>query len=457
MLYYKSNSYPITRLILTFLLLISLQSSAQIDPALIDQFQTAFQDYGEATQVKGMSIAIRTADDVWTDQYGVSGESDPLTENHLFAMGSVTKTIMSATILRMYEDNLLSLDDPLSEYLDTYVNVDPNVTIRELMNHTSGIYNYTNNPDWLNDVYNDPEYVFELEEILANWVLGPVFPHGTDYSYSNTNYILLGLIISEISGQSYYEEARERFDFDANYPSLAILPFEISPESLAHLWANWPGYGVIDVQEEGISLNSLFSSAASAGAYAATPNDLSQWIRDLYTGELLQPSTMVELFTPSAFNPLYGLGVRLENINCSTNTDIVGHSGGIKYKTAAFYNEEYDLVVTVQTNDGDTNTDMFALSNDMFCINIDFNLSINDEINRESFAVYPNPVQDALIIDSTNNTQITSIKFYDLLGRLVITESGNISEIDVSHLKSGVLFLEIETELGVIAKKIIKE
>ena len=81
----------------------------------------------------------------------------------------------------------------------------------------------------------------------------------------------------------------------------------------------------------------------------------------------------------------------------------------------------------------------------------------SEEYIETSISIYPNPAQDLLRIDNTSNTEITSIKMYDLLGRLVLEENNNFNQIDVSQLNSGVLFVKIETEQGIIIKKIIKE
>jgi hypothetical protein len=86
----------------------------------------------------------------------------------------------------------------------------------------------------------------------------------------------------------------------------------------------------------------------------------------------------------------------------------------------------------------------------------DYPLS-SSEFNLKDIRIYPNPVKETLRIDNTSTTEIISIKIYDVLGRLVLTEKENVDQIDVSHLDSGVLFVEIETDQGVITKKIIKE
>lgn len=83
-------------------------------------------------------------------------------------------------------------------------------------------------------------------------------------------------------------------------------------------------------------------------------------------------------------------------------------------------------------------------------------LSTN-ETKKKNVALFPNPAQDLLLLDNSNNIEITSIRVYDVLGRLVLTKNGDVSQLNVSHLNSGVLFIEIETDQGVLTKKIIKE
>ncbi|MFK7934516.1 MAG: serine hydrolase [Saprospiraceae bacterium] len=449
------------RLILIFLLFISLQSSAQLDSALIQQFETTFQEYGNANQIIGMSIAIRSADDVWTGQYGVSGVSEPLTEDHLFAMGSVSKTITSATILQMYEDGLLSLGDPLSEYLATYANVDSTVTIRQLLNHTSGIYNYTNHPSFFNDVLSSNQ-PFLSEKILTDYLLTSEFVAGTDWSYSNTNYVLLGMIIEAISGKTYYEEARERFDFDTNYPSFVTPPFEISPNELAHLWADFDGSGMTDAQTIGLSLVSLFSAAGAGGIYAATPKDLTRWAKELYSGTILQPATMELLLTPARYNSEYGLGVIIaDNRDCPMT--VLGHTGGIGYATATFYDAENDLSVSVHTNDAETNANMMGIALDMMCINRDFVSSTSEAIDTESFSVFPNPFSDQVVLSyELTNSRNVNITLLDNTGRRILNidrskqSAGLHEEVLNTDLPAGMYVLQLRLDDQIIHKKIVK-
>lgn len=450
------------RLLLLFLLFTGLNLSAQIDPNLVQQFETAFNDYGDSKQAIGMSIAIRKGDDVWTAQYGISATSEPLTETHVFAMGSVSKTITSATILKMYEDSLLSLDDPISNFLPTYQNIDSTISVRQLLAHTSGIYNYTEHSSYFQDVFTSTA-IIQPADVVTNYILAPNFPAGTNWSYSNTNYVLLGMIVEAISGKTYYEEARRRFDFDNKYPSMAIPPHDMSPEDLAHLWVNLYGTGVLDAQASGVSLVPLFSSAGAAGAYASTPSDLTRWARDLYSGALLQPSTMDELRTASSYQMYYGLGAELINIPACA-ADLVGHSGNILYTSATYYDATNDVSVSVHTNDADSDLDMSALAFEMFCIHNRFSSTNEQDALIASLNAYPNPFHEQLTISyELPTSQTISLTLLDNTGRQImhIDQSDNASGtyekvINTSSLAAGVYFLQTQVDNEVYYEKVVK-
>lgn len=449
------------RLILILLVVVSTHCSAQINSELITQLELSFQQFGDITQIKGLSVALRTSDDLWTDQYGVSGEFEPLNEDHLFAMGSVSKTITSATILQMYEEGLIDLEDQLGVYLESYENVDPTVTIRQMLNHTSGIYSFTSHPSLLIELLTNSEQIISPEDVISNFVLAPNFVAGTDFSYSNTNYVLLGMIIEEIAGQTYYEEARERFDFDNNYPSLAIPPFEISPDNLAHLWTNIDGTGVVDAQAVGYSLNLLFSGAGAAGAYAAAPKDLAQWARDLFSGDILQAGTMDEMLTTSEFTEGYGLGVILINGICSTN--LLGHTGGIIYTSATFYDTQNDIAISLHTNDGDPTVDLAPLALELFCTYGDFITSVEEIEDVDTFELYPNPFDDHFTISyDLSLPGDVSLELLDQTGKSIlrITNSkkttGLHHEIVNQNLPAGMYILKIKLNNQITYKKVIK-
>ena len=339
---------------------------AQFPAALQDEFQTILEQYHTDSEATGISVAIRTEKELWASAIGLHAADSVLTPNSTFGMGSVSKTITSATILQMMEEGLLTLNDPISMYLDSITHVPGEVTIKQLLNHTSGIFNYTEHPDFFPTVLSNPAALFTEEDILRTYMTPPNFSPGAAWSYSNTNYFLLGLIIEAISGKKYYVEARNRFDFDTNYPSFSLPPDETGVAEMAHLFADIMGTGeLVDVVELGAIFNSLFSSAGAAGAYAATPTDLTKWALDLYSGKILGSATMDSLFTTPPSFDLYGLGVIFYGeLPCGQS--IIGHNGGIGYQTESAYDPENGIAISIQTNDTET-TIVASLLFDLFC------------------------------------------------------------------------------------------
>jgi len=267
----------------------------------------------------GISIAVIAGDEEWAGAGGISSEEDSLNTRHVLALGSITKPIVSACILGLMEEDRLKLSDPIHLYLEDREHIDSTITIKELLYHTSGVFDYTTHPTFFDTLFQYDSKVFNVEEVLDTFLLEPVFSRGVKQEYSNTNYLLLGMIIEQITGRPYYEEVIARFNLEQDYPSVSVVPYLQEPNDLAHLWFDI-GFGQIDFQEVGISLNSLFSSATSAGAFVSTPMDLAKFGRDLLSGQLLGEAAMDSfyLYHPYQLSGQvdYGLGVVRSNTYC---------------------------------------------------------------------------------------------------------------------------------------------
>ena len=160
----------------------------------------------------GISVAIRMPRrSPWHGVSGVSYDTTPLTSSMLFGIGSVTKNFVAALILQLAEEGRLSLDDALGKYLANYANINSAITIRQLLNHTSGIFDFIKHPSIWDTIFANRLKIWTPEEILETFVLQPYFSPGTGWHYSSTNYILLGMIVKEITGSKVSAELRERF------------------------------------------------------------------------------------------------------------------------------------------------------------------------------------------------------------------------------------------------------
>ena len=177
---------------------------------------------------------------ITASKYRVAGFSDmekqiPLSTKHLLMQGSVGKTYVAAIAIMLIKKGKLDLDEKVSAYLGHhawYLRI-PNassITVRQIMNHTSGVMRYEFKPDFVNDLNAMPAKEWKPEELLKYvWDENPGFAAGQGWDYSNTNYILLGMIIEQLTGKRYYEllykeilEPRKRF-FCHQFTSLPLL------------------------------------------------------------------------------------------------------------------------------------------------------------------------------------------------------------------------------------------
>ncbi|MEL6989079.1 MAG: serine hydrolase domain-containing protein, partial [Bacteroidota bacterium] len=336
----------------SYLLLYSLFSHSQINEEFKTTIEEGLAEIIEDYDAIGISVAIISGDDEWIGAEGFSSSIDSLNTDHVFAIGSITKILVSGCILGLMEEGKINLNDPIELFLENRTHIDSSITIKDLLQHTSGIYNFTDHPLVDSILLANNSKVFEIEELLDLYLLEPSFIRGSEQSYSNTNYLLLGEIIEKITNRPYYIEIIERFQLEENYPSLSVAPQITNPLDLAHLWLDL-GDGKIDIQQSGISLNAMFSHANSAGAFVAKPIDIARFGKDFLSGKFLNQSSMDSIFN---FHPFklwgemdYGLGVSRNEAFCGVSH--LGHSGGIGYTANLAYNEEYNLTVVVMTND----------------------------------------------------------------------------------------------------------
>ena len=437
-----------------------ITSFAQFPGYIQNDFQSLLDSIETHHQPIGLSVAVRNASSEWTGVQGISTATDPINSEHKFAMGSVSKTITAATILQMHDEGLLDLDDEVGTHLGLVPWVTPTITIRQLLNHTSGIYNYTNHPNQSADVFYNSQLLITPQYILSNYMSSGPFSPGTDWGYSNTNYMLLGMIIDTLSGQEYYEEARDRFSFNLDYPSMSLPPHESSTDDLAHLWIDTIGNGsAFDVQASPMSTNALFSGAGAAGAYVSTPSDLAQWAYDLYSGNLLQSATFQQMIDSVPNSGGYGLGVMVRTTSCGLT--YYGHTGGIFYRSATFYSPDLDLAVSAHVNDANAIIHLENLVQEIFCR---YEILLSDDIEvlaNSEVKAFPNPFTSGLSISwpelSFSPTQLT---ITNLAGSVVhssaINSVGSTSLNLGEELQAGIYFLQLATDKQSAVVRLIK-
>ena len=201
----------------------------------------------ESMQVPSAVVVVRSSKfgDA-TFRFGsrvLGGDDPPATSDH-YRIGSITKTMTATVILQLVQEGKVSLDDPISKYRPDVPNGD-NITIAQLLDMRSGLAGYTENPAFQRAVDEDPERIWSPDELLALAFSAPaLFPPGTAWQYSNTNYILLGLVMEDVTGQTVPELFQERL-FDPLGMDSTVMP-ALDDASMPAVYAHGYQFGTAE-------------------------------------------------------------------------------------------------------------------------------------------------------------------------------------------------------------------
>jgi D-alanyl-D-alanine carboxypeptidase len=175
-----------------------------------DALDAALEKSFKESGAPGVVAAVQTPEYTWVRALGVADRTsgEPMTPDVHHRIGSITKTFTITLLLQA--EGLLSLDDTIDRYVEGVPNGDK-ITLRQMANHTSGIANYLENKQFLDEFVSDPKRIWTPEELAQVGIEdSPLFDPGTDFHYSNTNTILLGLVLEQVSGEPIGELYRER-------------------------------------------------------------------------------------------------------------------------------------------------------------------------------------------------------------------------------------------------------
>lgn len=212
----------------------------------------------------------------------------PLTNDSQYQIGSITKSYITAIILQMEGEGRyhFSIDDPLEKFLPEYSQWQ-GVTIRQLMNMTSGIPSYSNDENFANTFLDNPYRDMsptELVGFVAQQSL--LFKPGTQWDYSNTNYLLLGMIIEKLTGHSLTDEINHRLIAPLHLTHTIYAPFKPTPDLLKQMVHGYSYRRTDDTSRLPLGLdvtNFSLSWAGAAGAIVSNAEDVAKWAKALYT------------------------------------------------------------------------------------------------------------------------------------------------------------------------------
>ncbi|MFC9326068.1 serine hydrolase domain-containing protein [Kitasatospora sp. NPDC057015] len=296
---------------------------------------------------------------------GATGLADldtaaPARADGRFRIGSVTKTFVSTVVLQLVAEGRVTLDAPIERYLPGAVRGGEGITVRQLLNHTSGLYDYLGDPSvyfhdqddldtWLTTGRRTTYRPQQLLDIANRYA--PGFPPGQQWSYSNTNYIAIGMMIEKITGRTWNQEVERRI----------IRPLGLEHTSMPTTGTVIPGrhaHGYLKrASGERVDVTELNPSVAyAAGAGISTTDDLARFNAALLGGRLLRPAQLKEMMTTVPTDDggryAYGLGLARQTLPCG---DFWGHDGGIAGYTTFLIGDaagRHQVVLSVNPYEG---------------------------------------------------------------------------------------------------------
>lgn len=337
----------------------SESTATTLDPERSERLLHVLTEARKRLDVPSLQAAVLIGGEgMWT---GAVGWADPsakraATIEDQYHIGSVSKLYTAAAIMKLVEAGKLSLDDTVGEYVPGVPNGDQ-IRIRQLLNHTSGLPNYTEHlPMNLKTVLF--HRIWEMDEVLA--VIRSQAPRsepGSSHYYSNSNYVLLGLTAEAAAGRSFADLLEElilqplglthtHFARPGNSPAGSVRGYDVAVL----------GTGRIGIKKDMAGLQAPFESCAfTAGAVVASASDVARFTYALFGGDLLAEESLQQMLTfveaPDEDAPEqtgYGLGVRRLEMGGET---FVGHTGVFPgFSSVSLYSPAHDYAVAVTTN-----------------------------------------------------------------------------------------------------------
>lgn len=304
------------------------------DSVAVERIHAQLQQLVDDHDVTAALVRVADGRSAYSDAVGVRDlESDhPAAANGYFRIGSITKTFVATVALQLVDEGRLRLDDPVERYLPGEVPDGDRITVRQILNHTSGIYDYAHDPGhstnrWRGEARFDDYTPQQLLDVA--FAHEPYFEPGQGWNYSNTNYIVAALLIERLTGRPYGEEIERRI----------LRPLHLRHTSVPGHRATLPrpharGYEPVTVDGE-VRITDVTDMDPSldwaAGEMVSTTADVDRFFDVLLTGRLLSPRSLAEMrrtveAAPGLFR--YGLGLQEFTLPCPTGPrTVVGHTG----------------------------------------------------------------------------------------------------------------------------------
>ncbi|WP_447004146.1 serine hydrolase domain-containing protein [Saccharothrix isguenensis] len=286
--------------------------------------QRALDDMAR-TGAQGVQVRITDGRRQFTARAGTAEVDSPrpVPTDGRFRVGSITKTFVSTVVLQLVGEGEVDLDAPVQRYLPGLLPDGDEITVRHVLQHTSGLYNYTAALPLDPDDFEGIRYrTWTPAELVALSTAQPLdFAPGTGWNYSNTNYVVAGMLVEQVTGRPYEVAVTQR----------VLRPLGLRATSVPGTRTGIPGphaHGYVRVAGQVVDITEINPSVAyAAGEMISTTADLDRFADALLDGRLLGPAEQEELTSALPSTHGYGLGFAATELPCGVT--VWGHSGGI--------------------------------------------------------------------------------------------------------------------------------
>jgi D-alanyl-D-alanine carboxypeptidase len=345
---------------------------AEIDPLLAADFQRTLDRLVADGTIPGAVLSVDIPGHApW---HGASGFADmqrtrPMEPTTEVRIASISKVFTAVVVLQLLEEGRLSLDTPLSNWFPEIVPNADRITVRSLLQHTTGLYDYLEDKHFLSEGFQTPAYVWPPSELVAYAAGRPsAFQPDTQgaWDYSSTNYVILGMIVEQVTGNTLAHEMRQRIFVPFGLKHTYFPPDDTVQGTVAR------GYRQ-QVDQTNISLSFAFATAN----LVSTADDVRRFGDALFGGRLLKAETMEQMFRfkngKGQYNmPMleYGLGVMRNQLEIGTGRHrqshkaartVLGHTGGFGgFRSALWHEPESGITIALGMNQGATDPNILA-------------------------------------------------------------------------------------------------
>ncbi|MBN8701684.1 MAG: serine hydrolase [Bacteroidetes bacterium] len=447
-------------LILVSVFFLSTSVFAQFPSVYKARLDFVFDSVCNAHNIKGAAANVLIPNvGVWNGVHGISEVGVPITKSMLFPIGSNTKTYTAVMILKLQELGLLSINDTIGTWFPGNPNIPGKITIKQLLRHQSGLYDYFNsNPATFDSLNADFTRTWQPTEMFQ-FIKAPIANPGGAFNYCNTNYLLAGLIIEQVTGLSYHMALRNYIFTPFNLQHTITPPFETTLDTIPNGWtADIMGYQEDMQVNYGWSNNAFLSMASAAGAICATAEDLSWfWDNLMHSQTILNASSLNDMkqFIFSGSGSSYGLGL-FRFTNFYAGKTVYSHGGTcFGYISENLFEPTTNVSVSVLTNQDSVSNNAILVSSvrGLFKESLGM-LSIpafvNNYTNDEQLLVYPNPAGDVVNIEFNENG-LHAVSVMDISGAVVFETqaSSNYVIVETSKFANGIYqLLTIDNSSG---------